>query len=623
MRTSTVIGLIVLLVGSLGAAERPNILWLTVEDMSPHLGCYGDPDARTPHIDAFARQSVRFTHAFATAPVCAPARSCLITGMYATSLGTQRLRSGFPVPAHIRGFPAYLRAAGYHCTNNVKTDYNLRAENRFIADAWNESSTTAHWRTRTPGQPFFAVFNHMTTHQSRTSVWPQEQFEREVANRLTAEERHAPARVTLPPYYPDTPLARQAWARYHDCITVMDHEIGALLAQLDADGLAEDTIVFFFSDHGMGMPRGKRVLHDSGMRVPLLVRVPERWRTWALGGPGTTSDRLVSFVDFAPTVLGLAGVTVPEHMQGNAFMGPGIGAPRTQVFGARDRVDEVFDLARSVRDHRWLYIRTCMPHQGWMPAERYSDASPFRRELCYAAEQGTLPPAVMTYAAPQRALEELYDTHADPHQQINRADDPALQEVLATLRNDLIGWISDSRDAGFVPEPDMRQRMGDDTPYAVAQDPARYPLPALLAAALLVGTDVPADDLAALARNDDPGVRYWSAIAANARNDLPLAHRLLGDSAAVVRIEAAAAILRQRADDAARTLLVQALNDAQSDVALHAARALELAGVHAAPARDHLGPPLERARKQESEDPLQMFIRFSLEALLERLGPAR
>ena len=363
------------------AGERPNILWITTEDMSPNLGCYGDPNARTPNIDALAKRSVRYTHAFASAPVCSPARSCLITGMYATSLGTQRLRSQFPIPKEVRGFSAYLRDTGYYCSNNVKTDYNIRDEAAFIKDAWDESSVTAHWKNRKTNQPFFAVFNSTTTHQTRTGVWPHEQFEKEVASKLTTEERHDPAKLTLPPYYPDTPLARKAWARYHDCITAMDKEVGALLNELETAGAAQNTIVFFFSDHGMGMPRGKRTLQDSGMQVPLLIYFPEKWKHLAPAQAGVTTDRLVSFVDFAPTVLSLLGIEAPNYMQGSAFLGAAAAKAREYTFGARDRVDEAFDVARSARGSRWLYIRNYMPHLSWMQPEGFSDNLDFRREF--------------------------------------------------------------------------------------------------------------------------------------------------------------------------------------------------------------------------------------------------
>ena len=250
-------------------SERPNILWITAEDMSPVLGCYGHPDAITPNLDRLARQSVRYSHAFASAPVCSPSRSCLIQGSYPTSLGTQQMRSGFPLPAYMRGFPTILRQSGYFTTNNVKTDYNSGNYKEIIASSWHENSDKAHWRLNSDSsKPFFSVFNLMTSHQSRTMVWPYERFEEEIQIKLSKEEIHDPDEITLPPYYPDTPIIRKSVARFHDCVTAMDKEVGEILSQLDEDGLSENTIVFFYSDHGSGMPRHKRALLDSGMLFP-------------------------------------------------------------------------------------------------------------------------------------------------------------------------------------------------------------------------------------------------------------------------------------------------------------------------------------------------------------------
>jgi N-sulfoglucosamine sulfohydrolase len=609
------------------AAEsaRPNILWLTAEDLSPHLGCYGDSYARTPVLDDLASRGVRYTRAFATAPVCSPARSTLITGMYATSLGTQRLRSQFPVRPEIRGFSAWLREAGYHCSNNVKTDYNLRDEPAFIDDAWNESSPQAHWRNRKSGQPFFAVFNFMTTHQSRTGVWPHDEFEREIGSKLTSEERHDPAAANLPPYYPDTAEARRAWARYHDCITKMDREAGELLAQLDADGVADNTIVFFYGDHGMGMPRGKRVLHDSGLNVPLIVYFPEKWRHLAPAPGGGTSDRLVSFVDFAPTVLSLCNVQVPGNMQGVAFLGPAAGNPRRYVYGARDRVDEAFDLARSVRDDRWLYIRNFMPHLSWMQPERFSDGSTFRQELKLLAAAGKLGPGPMTYAASRRALDELYDTHADPHQLNNLADDPEHQEQLASLRAELRRWLIESRDTGFLTEPQVWERIGQDcTPQEMARTPARYDLERLIQAADKVGREVWKEQVELLAHADD-GVRYWAAVGLHAtartgrlgeaaRSAL---QKQLDDPAPVVRIELASTLAALGPSEEAFAALAQALNHSAPEVVLHASRAVELLGERARPLLPVMRQTLEDARGNEHLGDMPMFIRFSLEAALD------
>ncbi|HVJ66733.1 MAG TPA: sulfatase, partial [Caulifigura sp.] len=272
------------------AADRPNILWITAEDHGPQLGCYGDAYAVTPNLDAFAQRACRYTFCWSNCPVCAPARTTLITGMYAQSLGAEHMRSMVPVPNGFQLLPQHLRRAGYYCSNNVKEDYNLAPEGQ----VWDESSNRAHWRKRGKGQPFFAVFNHTITHESQ------------IRNKIDAADRvHDPAGARVPAYHPDTPEVRKDWAQYYDRLTMMDTQVGQLFRDLEADGLADDTIVFFFSDHGSGMPRSKRWLYDSGLHVPLLVHIPKRWRYLAAVDfePAGVSSRLVSFVDFAPTIL--------------------------------------------------------------------------------------------------------------------------------------------------------------------------------------------------------------------------------------------------------------------------------------------------------------------------------
>ena len=310
--------------------KRPNILWITAEDMSPTLGCYGDSFATTPNIDQLATESARYTHAFATSPVCSPSRACLINGCIAPAQGAHAMRSLIPIPEALNGFPTLLREAGYYTTNNVKTDYNSGAETRITETAWDACSDTADWRGREKGQPFFTVINLMESHQSRSMVWPYPQFQQEVQSHLSASEIHDPKLVPLPPYYPDTPLVRKTVARYYDCVTRMDQRVGEILTNLKNDGLYEETIIFFYSDHGSGMPRHKRALLDSGMRVPLLIRIPEKYQEMARSvvGKGDVS-RLVSFEDFGPTVLSLAGFdALPAHMTGRAFLGRLDASPR-------------------------------------------------------------------------------------------------------------------------------------------------------------------------------------------------------------------------------------------------------------------------------------------------------
>jgi N-sulfoglucosamine sulfohydrolase len=604
------------------APAAPNILWITAEDMSPNLGCYGDAFARTPNLDAFAKQSVRYTRAFATAPVCAPSRACLITGAYATSLGNPHLRCEMTLPPFVQSYAKLLRDAGWFTANNVKTDYNLRDESAFIRASWNRSDAQAHWRQRASGQPFFSVFNLMETHQSRASVWPAEQFENEIAARLKQSERADPAKVPLPPIWPDTPSARRAMARYYDCIAAMDQRVGAILRELEADGLADDTIVFFYSDHGMGMPGGKRLLHDRGMRVPLLVRFPKKWQHLAPGVPGAVVDRLVSFVDFAPTVLSLAGLPAPGHLQGVAFLGPAAGAPREFVFGARDRVDEAIDTARSVLDTRWLYIRNFRPHLSWAPPEGYSDQSPFRRELVAAARADELSVGPMTWLAPTRAPEELYDTEADPWQLHNLAAMPEHRATLERLRGQLRAWMIETRDLGLLPETDLLSRAGGDSPYELARKRGAYPVERVLATAELVGQPGSVAKLARALRDKDAGVRYWAAVGlravgAKASGERSALRRALKDESSAVRIEAAGALAALGDRAAVSGVLTAELNSTDWNATLHAARTLQLLGATAEPAWPAMRERLVLAREQEGKETLAMFVRFALEAALD------
>jgi uncharacterized sulfatase len=362
--------------------SRPNILWITCEDTSPYLGCWGDPFAITPNLDRLAGQSIRYTNAYSTAPVCSPARSCLITGVYATSLGTQNLRSDIRIPRQIQPFPKLLRASGYYCSNNVKEDYNFKDPT-----IWDDSSQQAHWRNRPAGRPFFSVFNITCTHQGQANGSDEEFFEK-YTSKLKPEERHDPKTLSLPPFYPDTPMVRNIWARYYDLITTMDKQVGELLQQLEADGLAQSTIVLFFPDHGLGLPRFKRTLYDSGLHVPLLVRFPARYQHLAPFAAGGRTDRLVSFVDFAPTVLRLADVSIPAHMQGRPFLGRGSVAPREYIFAAQSRVDEAYDMSRCVRDRRYKYIRNFMPHLPYVQPSDYCDQAPIMQELRRVARAG-------------------------------------------------------------------------------------------------------------------------------------------------------------------------------------------------------------------------------------------
>ncbi len=613
------------------AADRPHILWITVEDMSPDLGCYGDERARTPRIDALARESVRFTRAFAAAPVCSPSRSCLITGMFPVTLGTHQMRSEFPLPGGVRGFPAYLRDAGYFTTNNVKTDYNCADAARLVAESWVESSPTAHWRDgrRAVEQPFFAVFNDMTTHQSRTMTWSHEAFQRHVQSRLAPEEIRDPATVRVPPYYPDTPVVRRTLARYADCISVMDGNVGRILDELEADGLAEDTIVFFFSDHGAGLPRHKRLLHDSGMHVPLLVRFPPKHQHFAPGPPGSTVDRLVSFVDFAPTVLRLAGVELPPQFQGTPFLGADPGNPPTYVYGSRDRVDEVFETMRSLRDGQYLYLRNYRPGQGYAASSAYSDTGEVQREIArmFREQPEALNRPQRDYAGPRKPAETFYDVLADPEQTDNLLDGELTGEQTAALerfRAEFRKKRAALQDTGCLTEDSMwrwvREEGAPLGDIVAGKTARRSDLDRIWAAANLVGSG----DLAALREalgSEIPDMRFWAVTGLREAgfSDPNVLAPYLGDASAPVRFEVA----RWLAEDArfraeALAVLTGGLEEPDWWNALHACRSLERLGELARPALPAMRAVYERTRKAEGD--ANLFLAFSSGAFLEALG---
>jgi uncharacterized sulfatase len=430
---------------------RPNIVWLSCEDISPHIGCFGDDNAITPNIDQLAREGVRYTNTFTTAGVCAPCRSGIITGMYQTTIGTHHMRCNAKLPPMIKAFTTYLRVAGYYCTNRSKTDYQTGD----LRDAWNESSGKAHWRNRGRKQPFFSVFNFTGCHESGIAG---ESKYKSVTAKLKPSQRQDPKKLELPPYYPDTPIVREDWKRNYELITAMDAWAGDLIGQLKADGLYDNTIIFFWSDHGVGLPRAKRWLYDSGTHVPMVVRIPERFRTRGQGRPGSLDDRLVSSIDFGPSVMNLAGLEIPEYMQGQPFAGPNPPAPREYVFGARDRMDERYDIIRSVRDKRYRYIRNYEPLKTYYQYMNTPEKGATMKEIRRVHAAGKLPPAARLFMAERKAVEELYDLKNDPHEIHNLAGNPKYAGRLKRMREVHLQWVRDTKDLGLMPEPELVER---------------------------------------------------------------------------------------------------------------------------------------------------------------------
>jgi N-sulfoglucosamine sulfohydrolase len=436
------------------APARPNILWISIEDTSPDLGCYGDKYATTPVLDKFATESVRYTRCFTHAGVCAPSRSGLITGMYPPSITTQHMRCDGVPPPHVRCFTEYLRAAGYYCTNNSKTDYQFTPP----ITAWDANGNQAHWKNRSKDEqgndkPFFAVFNLVTTHESQIRTAGA------IGRKLPADKKHDPAKAVLPPYYPDTPLVRQDWANCYDNVTATEDRIAELLKELDDAGMREETIVWFWGDHGRGLPRAKRWLYDSGVRAPLMIRVPEKWRKLAAPRdcipvmPGSVDEELHAFVDFAPTMLSLCGLSIPDHLQGQAFLGPRAAAkPREYVYGHRDRMDERYDLIRMVRDKRYKYLRNFRPDLPYAQHINYMDEMPTMQEWRRLAAEGKLNEQQKIFFAPYKPLEELYDTENDPHELVNLAEKPEQAKRLERMREECYRWMMSTGDTGLVDE---------------------------------------------------------------------------------------------------------------------------------------------------------------------------
>jgi N-sulfoglucosamine sulfohydrolase len=425
--------------------NQPNILCITCEDISSYLGCYGDPVAHTPNLDKLAEEGVKFTNCFATMGVCAPARASLITGMYPSSFGANNMRTNRKTlpndippyeavpPSDVKCFTEYLRKAGYYCCNNVKEDYQFNAPE----SAWDESSNKATWRNRPAGMPFFSIFNIMETHESR--IWVNEN------DPLIYDYEEVP----LPVYYPDDPRVRKEMARMYNNVTLMDREFGDILGMLEEDGLLEETIIIFYSDHGGPLPRAKREIYDSGLKVPYIIRFPGKEHA------GMVVDELISFVDIPATILSLAGLEVPEYIHGQAFWGPEKAAPRKYIFAARDRVDGHYDTRRAVRDKQFKYIRNYHPEIGCYQDVKFRKSLGTMQALLELKDKNELNQDQLYWFRNKKAEEELYNIIKDPNELNNLADEPQYKADLERMRKVHEQWMEDIDDKGLMTEKEL------------------------------------------------------------------------------------------------------------------------------------------------------------------------
>ncbi|WP_400077476.1 sulfatase [Winogradskyella sp. R77965] len=459
--------------------KRPNILWLVTEDMGPYIPPFGDMTVATPNLSKLASEGVIYPNLYSTSGVCAPSRAAIATGMYPSSIGANHMRTnsyndeiGVPKyeavpPPQVKMISELLRQVGYYCTNNYKTDYQFKAP----VTAWDESSPYAHWRNRNEDQPFFSVINFTETHESglfepygfreietrlykagdRNYKWKN--FGKSHANNRKTEEEttiHLPkdTKFNIPPYLPDTEATRRDMWKLYNNIGEMDKQVGAVLKQLEDDGLLENTIIVFYGDHGGPLPREKRLIYDSGLNTPMIIRFPDGQYA------GTTDNQLVSFIDFAPTLLSLIGEESKEYMQGQAFLGKHKADERKYIHAAADRFDGFTDAIRAVRDNQYKYIRNYRPEQGYYLPVAYRERIPTMQELLRLKDEGKLTDAQMQWFREQKPKEELFDCKADPFELNNLADNPDYKEKLNELRSEMDRWLTEVND---IPNLDERK----------------------------------------------------------------------------------------------------------------------------------------------------------------------
>ncbi len=462
MLTAVFAGATIVLASGAAEPRRPNVLWIIAENISHDLGCYGARNVVTPNIDRLAREGMRFTRVFATNPTCAPSRSAFFTGLYQTTTDTHHMRShrndDFRLPPGVRPITHRFRDAGYLTANISRIGDHVVGTGKLDLNFVNEGPIyeTDDWQALKSRQPFFAVIN--------TPEVEYDIYDRQTAGKPRVEwvgerehPRHArPDTVVPPPYYPDHPIVREEWARFLNSVSGMDRRVGIVLERLDAEGLADDTIVWFFADNGRLEPRGIHWCYDSGLRVPLILRWPANFPPPAGYRPGATDDRILSLLDVTATTLALAGLPLPSIMHGRRFLGDVVDEPRRFAFAARDRIDETVHRIRSVHDDRFHYIRTLSHGPTFASLNRYKEKCfpiiPLMRELHARGELHGPARELMDRAGP---CEELYDTLADPHEIRNliHSPDPEHREALARLRAALDTWIVETGDRGAFPEP--------------------------------------------------------------------------------------------------------------------------------------------------------------------------
>lgn len=540
--------------------DLPNILWIVSEDNSAYFtGCYGNSFATTPNIDKLASEGFLYTHAYCPSAVCAPSRNSILTGVYASSNGNENMRSDYAKSSIVKTYPEYLREAGYYCTNNSKTDYNTNSVDP--NKIWDESSDKAHYKNRPKGKPFFAVFNSAISHEScMFRIIPFDKL------------RHDPEKVFLPPYQPNTKAVRHDWAQYYDCIEDMDTWVGTLLKELEDNGLDDNTIVFYYGDNGGVLPRSKRFLYETGTQIPLVIRIPEDYKyLFPSGKPGDKINRLVNFPDLLPTLLSIAGVKVPDYVQGKAFLGEQKTKDPEYTYFQRQRMDERFDHVRAVRDQKYRYVRNYMPFRISMQHQAYHFNEPSAQSWENEFRAGRTN-AVQSRAFLPKQVEELYDVENDPWEVNNLASDPKYADVLKRMRGALDDWRKESKDVGVIPELEYNALAGDTPLYDyVRSDKCNFETLRKASDLAVFGGAENMDIYISYLKDENSAMRYWGATGIlvhkeQAKSAVPALKKAVSETSVQTAVLEAEILAQLGEKETAQQVYLRILNDEKSEI---------------------------------------------------------
>jgi arylsulfatase A-like enzyme len=579
--------------------KSPNIVWILAEDASPHIGCYGETAIKTPHLDALAGNGVRFDSAFVTCPVCSPCRSAMVTGIYQPTLGAHNHRSqsdsgkaggnkdyygSYKLPVKL--IPELFHDAGYYitlgngptCQKMGKTDYN------FI---WPKSAYDAsNWQSCPDNKPFFAqIMLHGGKNRS-------------------AKHGVNPADVKLPPYYPDTPTMREDWATYLNSWIQIDHEVGQIMENLKNSNVLDNTIVFFWTDHGISHIRGKQFLYDEGIQVPLIVRFPDKKHA------GTTRHDPVIQTDIAAASLALAGISIPRHIQGENIFDAHHN-PRKMIVSARDRCDETVDIIRCIRTPKFKYIRNFLSHLPHAQPNQYKDGKAISKNMRQLNKEGKLTPLQSRIFQPQRPTEELYDIKNDPNEINNLAQKSEYQATLKQMRHELYQWMIQNNDLGLIPEPileDMGKQYGNK--YFVLQKHPDKNLARKLIKIIAAADQGNTNALNIALKSKEPAIRYWAATGLGrleVASAIASLSKATNDSSAAVRIAASLALCKLGQADQHIPSIIKEINNSNLIAGMYAIRALELSAIDTPEVRN----AVEKARKSPYEFTRRIANRMS------------